>query len=201
MPCLFPKHEAGGFTLTHELIPAGALVEIESLARARMFGLARPRSVIVREPLLVHGLRGPSGEPWMSDQPREALDMADLARGTHGRVLLGGLGLGLLARMSAARADVTEVVVVEREAAVIELVAPVLPLDKVSVVRSCLFEYLHRLQSWRFDSAVFDIWYTTTAADYVNVVLPLRRLVASRFGEVDLRCWAEDEMAVSAGVA
>lgn len=68
-----------------------------------------------------------AGAVWMVSDPPHALGMLDHATYYRGRVLVAGLGLGLVLHALAALPAVTDVLVVERSPDVIALVGPHLP--------------------------------------------------------------------------
>lgn len=192
-PLDIPEGRSGVFNVEHVRYPAGHEFDVVSTRQALLTGLA-PKRLRVTEETLVHALKrdGSSGK-LMSDLPIELRQMKEFARGARGRVLIGGLGLGLVAHLVAAKPSVESVTVVEVEPDVISLCADGLP-PKVKVIQADLFDYLRRPSlRWAFDRAFFDIWYATSEATWVEFVAPLRRIVQNRFGK-RVKCWAEDEM-------
>ncbi len=100
--------------------------------------------------------------PWMSDTPMELYTAQDLAmRSTGGRILIGGLGLGLITHLLANRRDVTEIVVVEIEPDVIKLVKDYLP-PMVKVIEGNFLHVMGELsqKNEHFDTIIADIWKT-----------------------------------------
>lgn len=83
-------------------------------------------AVVTGRKLAVAELRV-AGATWMVDDPPHALGMLDHATYYRGRVLVAGLGLGLVLHALAALPAVTDVLVVERSPDVIALVGPHLP--------------------------------------------------------------------------
>jgi hypothetical protein len=64
------------------------------------------------------------GTPVMSDTPDEIRDHLDVIRRARGRVLIHGLGLGVVLRACALKAEVEHVLVIDKSPDVIALVAP-----------------------------------------------------------------------------
>lgn len=93
----------------------------------------------------------------MSDTPCEWLSHWSFLRRAMGRVLLGGLGLGMAARWLARQPTVNEVVVIERDRALIEWVRPALPA-KVAVVQGDFWQVVRELPRESFDTGWVDIW-------------------------------------------
>jgi len=100
--------------------------------------------------------------PWMSDTPMEYYSAVDLVTRTKGsRVLVGGLGLGLITHLLANRMDIEEIVVVELEPDVIKLVEPSLP-KKVKVIGGDFLKFLSMTEKAGdvYDTVIADIWKT-----------------------------------------
>lgn len=101
---------------------------------------------------------------WMSDSPMEYYMGWDLVAKTRpGRVLIGGLGLGLLVHLLSLRRDISEIVVVELSPEVIELTAPYLPsIPKVEVIQGDFLMEIQKLSSRLgedyFQTVIADIW-------------------------------------------
>lgn len=81
-------------------------------------------------------------------------ELENVTKKLSGRVLLSGLGLGMLAEMVAAKTDITSVVIVEIGQEVIDMVWPYLDVNgKCSVVCADIWGY----EVGDFDSAYIDI--------------------------------------------
>jgi len=113
--------------------------------------------------VLYEGEKDPATDPkgiWMSDSPFEYWGMWQFAgRVKPGRVLLGGLGLGILANFLAMREDIKEVVVVELSPEVIKMISPYLH-PKVKVLQGDFAKLMVELsrKGEKFDSIVADIF-------------------------------------------
>lgn len=94
----------------------------------------------------------------MSDTPMEVETNSSFVENAHGRVLVGGLGLGIILLEIQDKKEVSEIVVVEKYQEIIDLVAKNLPLnDKVKIVQSDIFDFAVEKG---FDTIYFDIWNT-----------------------------------------
>jgi hypothetical protein len=117
-----------------------------------------------------------AGSVVMVDDPAHWWSIQDTAAELRGRVLVGGLGLGLILHALARNPDIERVTVVERDADVIALMTPNLPraLD-IEVVLDDFLEYVESRPS--FDSAFVDLWvthgYEDTIRTLVEKVVPL----------------------------
>jgi spermidine synthase len=96
-----------------------------------------------------------NGETMMSDTRMERLTNQQVLAHAHGRVLIVGLGLGMILHPIVAKAGVTKVVVVEKSQDVIKLIAPSLP-PSVELVCADIFEWKPPTEKW--DTIYFDIW-------------------------------------------
>jgi len=154
-------------------------------------------------PLRIHTLSGPSGV-WMSDRPCELNQMVEAAHvlPPAGRVLIGGLGLGIMAKIVAMRERVESVTVVEICQDVIDLAnldegdlaagVPSLRSLPIKIVKADIYEYLKRCD--RFDTIYLDTWQRTGEDAWWSEVMPLRRIIGNRFGRSRVHCWAENVM-------
>jgi hypothetical protein len=98
----------------------------------------------------------------MSDTPDEIMSHMDFIYAARGRVLITGLGLGMVARACLLKDEVTEVWIVEKETEVLDLVVPW--LGKINPER-CLLKLVHAdALDWiapkavRFTYVWHDIW-------------------------------------------
>lgn len=101
----------------------------------------------------------------MSNTPMEIRTNADFIRRATGRVLINGLGLGMVLTAILKKPDVTAVTVVEASEDVIQLVAPSFAGDpRVTIKHSCAFQYTPEAAE-RFDAVWHDIWDYITASN------------------------------------
>lgn len=152
----------------------------------------RPVKAMLKNPLRIHELVEDGRGVWMSDLPEELNQIHEAVHRARprGRVLVGGLGLGILPAVLRSIADVAEIVVVECSKDVIALCrAP-----GYRVVRADLYRYL-RDERTLFDCYMLDTWTGTGEIAWWREVLPLRRLIRRRQGLTPtIHCWAEDIM-------
>lgn len=185
---------AGEYAITHKIYPPDQPIAVVSLRSAFLTG-ERPLSVQFDAPYRVHRLER-NGDVLMTDHPQELYQMAPFVERAAGRVLIGGLGLSVIARMIAAKKEVKRIEVVEISEDVIRLCGKRLG-PKVRVIKADLYAWLREQTEWPYDRAFFDIWYPTSETAWINWVAPLRRIVRRKFGEAASRrldCWAEPEM-------
>jgi len=102
-----------------------------------------------------------AGVLWMSDTPDEIRDHLGFIGRASGRVLVTGLGLGMVAAACLRKPEVEKVVVVEIDPDVVALVAPHLVEqfgDRVDVVLADAYKWKPAEGSRVFDCAWHDVW-------------------------------------------
>lgn len=190
-PLNLPEGKSGKVSITHRIIPAGEEVPVVGMRQAVLRGI---RPVVARptEPLRVHQLVHEERGMWMTDLPEELNQIGELmfTVAPQGRVLVGGLGLGILAHACATRLGVDQVVVVEIDPDVIKLCKGF----GYDVVQADIAEFL-RTTDERFDYYLLDTWQATNESAWWREVMPLRRIIRQRQGKAGvIHCWAEDIM-------
>ncbi len=124
----------------------------------------------------------------MSDTPTEMREHLPIARAAHGRVLMGGLGLGMVVAACLDKPDVEHVTVVELAPEVIELVADhelARYGSRLTVVQADAFAWepppeAHYAAIWH------DIWPVVSPEN----LLPMRQLREKYRGRADWQgCW------------
>lgn len=105
-----------------------------------------------------------NGNVIMSNTPAEIADHRKFIREASGKVLVGGLGLGMVLKCLLDKKSVTKVTVVEKSPDVIKLVASSYTDDpRVEIVNADIFEYK---PTERYDCAWFDIWDDISGDEY-----------------------------------
>lgn len=118
-----------------------------------------------------------NGRTVMSDTRHERLTNWEIRARAKGRVLVAGLGMGMIIHALAKNAEVSSITVVEKESDVIALISPSLPkTEKLNVVCADIFKWAPAIGE-KFDTIYFDIW-----ADASNgAAAPDRRKLSARF--------------------
>lgn len=105
-----------------------------------------------------------NGKVIMSNTPSEIDDHLKFIRKASGKVLVGGLGIGMVLKCLLDKESVTKVTVVEKSPDVIRLVASSYTDDpRVEIVNADIFEYK---PTHRYDCAWFDIWDDISGEEY-----------------------------------
>lgn len=198
-PIRLPEGRVGAFAVQHNHFkPDAGPVAVVGLREAFLTG-RRPVAARLTEPLLVHELvqfdeADKLERVWMTDEPQELRQAAEwiVSAQPHGRVLVGGLGLGVVASWLAQRPAVTQVLVVERSPEVVRLVQP--HQRGYDVLTADIHQYVRTTTEWPWDFAFLDTWQGTNERTWWEEVMPLRRTIANRFGRRRVACWAEPFM-------
>jgi len=143
--------------------PGGYRVVRQEIGQMHIFG----RPYRFDPPFDVRALFDPGGVLWMSDTPQERIMMFNNAGQSHGRVLVGGAGLGLYPQYVA---DAGAITVVEQSPVVAEIVEPVLGavMDRRGIALEFIVadvgDYLREAEPGRFDTIFLDTWDRLDAA-------------------------------------
>lgn len=99
------------------------------------------------------------GELVMTDSPDELKTHLGFMLRAAGRVLISGLGLGCVVRGCLANPAVQHVVCIERDPAVIKLVKPHMPAERLTVLQADALSWVrNNIDRQRFDCAWHDLW-------------------------------------------
>lgn len=105
-----------------------------------------------------------NGKVIMSNTPSEIDDHWKFIRKASGKVLVGGLGLGMVLKCLLDKNDVTKVTVIEKSPDVINLVASAYIADpRVEIINADIFDYK---PTEHYDCAWFDIWDDISGEEY-----------------------------------
>lgn len=100
------------------------------------------------------------GETWMTDEPNYVDSLQSFVTRAHGRVLVAGMGLGIVLHQLYANEEVTTIDVVERNPDVIGLVGPLLPHDsRGSVHEADFYDWCDRMgrAGYSPDTIIWDL--------------------------------------------
>lgn len=195
-PLNIPNGKSKDVKITHESHPAGEPITVVSM-RDFIFTGQKALKVCYNEPVSYTILKDKNGI-WMTDVPAEQASAHGALRKCKGRVLVGGLGLGYFAKKLQEKDNVTSVIIVEISKDVINLVWRHLKLDKrFIIVCMDIKKYLKKYTSnRRFDWVYLDVWHADSEYEFMDNVLPLKRLahkyVCDKVNHV--LSWQEDVM-------
>ena len=104
-----------------------------------------------------------NGEVMMTDSPMEKRTNLEVIERSRGRVLIAGLGLGMILRPILRKPEVTHVTVLERYQDVVDLVLPSLAGDrKLEVIVADVFAWKPNPDTPKYSTIYFDIWPNST---------------------------------------
>ena len=94
----------------------------------------------------------------MSNTRMEQVTNREFVMNAHGKVLIGGLGIGMILLAIQDKPEVDSILVVEKYQEVIDLIKDQLPLNnKVTVIQGDIFEYEPKD---KYNTIYLDIWNT-----------------------------------------
>lgn len=129
----------------------------------------------------------------MAATPMEARTNREFVSRARGRVLIGGLGLGMVVHPILRKPEVEHVTIVEIDSDVVALVGPsVEAAGRVRIVQADVREW-RPARGVKFDTIYYDIW-PAFCADNLKEMSTLKRLARSyRAKGSYLACWGERE--------
>lgn len=135
-----------------------------------------------------------NGEVVMSNTEMEQRTNANFIDKAHGKVLIGGLGIGMILLAIQDKLEVESITVLEKYNEVIQLVGKQLPLNnKVKIIQADVYNYV---PEEFYDVIYMDIWDYINPSIYYNQMVPLMEkyqefLVPKEKSFVD--CWCRKE--------
>jgi len=149
---------------------------------------------MVKKPITITVLQVKSRGGWgdvMVDDPLHAIGMAELAKASKGRVLVAGLGLGLILHYLDRNESVTSVDVVEINKDVIRLIKPLLPEFKYDfrIIRQGFFDYITYKCKEEYDTVILDLWVGMGSEAMFLEMLGAHSLVKERLPHSNVYVW------------
>ena len=190
-----PEGKKGDYEIVHMPYQAGDEFNLVTMRSAVMRGVKACKGKMDASGHF-HQLKDKDGV-WMADVPCECMDAQPFVDAAHGRVLIGGLGIGHVAARVAAKPDVKAVAVVEISAEVIHLVwrhlPAVLTKRKGIIVNQDIYVFL-RTCGLEFDCAYFDIWRSDGERTMYEHIIPLRLMAKKIVRPDNIHFWNDDVM-------
>ena len=189
-PISLAESSVGAISITHRYVDCADIVsEREAFTTGK-----RALRVKFDKPLRIHELREEGRGVWMTDLPIELRQMWDDMRALQpsSKVLIGGLGLGIVATWAATHwPSVDRVDVAEINPEVAQLISR--KDSPYNVIVGDIMDLLRR-RRWSWDCAYLDMWQGTGESAWWDEIFPLRRLIANRFGKQRVAFRAERMM-------
>jgi len=126
------------------------------------------------------------GELVMSDTQMERRSNSDFVYVSHGRVLIAGLGIGLVLKNILPKKEVTEIVVIEKYQDVIDLVAPKFTDPRIRIICADIFDWRPQ-KGEKFNVIYFDVW-SDLCKDNLDEIKKLHNSFKSYVDRTDLNC-------------
>lgn len=136
------------------------------------------------------------GELMMSDTDMEKRTNLGFVRNAKGRVLVAGLGLGLILHKVIEKPEVSEITIVEKYSDVVALVGGTLPQTNekaVSIVTADIFDW-KPLKGQKFDTIYFDVWSNICTDNLKNIARLKRRFCHHLALGGWMGAWAENRL-------
>lgn len=137
-----------------------------------------------------------NGEIMMSNTRMEKETNQEFVDNAHGKVLIGGLGIGLILLPILVKPEVEEVTIIEYNKDVINLVEPQLRSyfnNKVKIINDSVFEYV---PSQEFNTIYMDVWNFVNSNIYESEMEPLLEFYQDYIVPDDenayLKCWCQE---------
>lgn len=122
---------------------------------------------------LIDTYGGFGGEIVMSDTPMEQYTNSEFVHKAHGKVLIAGLGLGMIVLAIQDKPEVEEIVVVEKYEEIRDLVLPQLPVN--SKVRVVIADAVDYEPDQLYNTIYLDIWNSAGRDVYEEEMRPMRK--------------------------
>jgi len=119
------------------------------------------------------------GETVMSNTSAEIKDHANFINMAKGKILIAGLGLGMVAKALLDKDCVSHITIVEKSSDVIKLVAPFYQDKRISIINQDIFNFNPKEV---YDFAWFDIWTYIMSDNYKDMIMLNRKF--GRFAKV-----------------
>ena len=133
-----------------------------------------------------------NGKLMMSDTGLERISNKEFIDNANGRVLIAGLGLGLIIHNIIDREDISEIIVIEKYRDVIDLVSPKFTHPKLKIICADIFEWKPS-KGEKFDTIYFDIW-ADIGTDNLEEMKKLSSKFKSFLNRLNPKCWMNSWM-------
>lgn len=193
-PINLKESKCGQFEIKREIISAGKEITVISHRNWIMMGY-KPLKVVFDKDRLLHKLLRNGQGLLMSDSPQEMFLQYDAYKNASGKVLVGGLGIGLYPSMISKKPDVSKIDIVEIDKDIIALTEKQFKKNpKIRIINDDIKHFLKTIEGENYDYCYIDIHYSTGAMTYIHSVLPLRKIIERKFPNMKTDFWGEEEM-------
>jgi spermidine synthase len=99
-----------------------------------------------------------NGQLMMTDTPMEKRTNLEIIEKARGRVLIAGLGIGMILRAIVKKSEVTHITVLEKYQDVVDLVLPQFTDARLEVIVDDVFQWEPPTDTPKYNTIYFDIW-------------------------------------------
>jgi hypothetical protein len=128
------------------------------------------------------------GKLMMSDTRHERITNLEFVRRAHGKVLIGGLGLGMILKPILAKPEVDSVLVIEQSDDVIGLIWPHVENPKLDVWKADVFTWNPPQSLGKWQTIYLDIW-PDLCTDNLPQIARLHQKYKYYLDRTDPDCW------------
>jgi hypothetical protein len=133
-----------------------------------------------------------NGQLMMSDTRMEKESNRDFINNAHGKVLIAGLGIGLILKNILQKEDITEITVIELYQDVIDLVGPKFNDPRIKYICADIYKWKPKKED-KYNVIYFDIW-SEVSQDNLKDIATLHNRFKNSVDRTDLRCWMDSWM-------
>lgn len=130
-----------------------------------------------------------NGKLMMSDTPLERISNKEFIDKANGKVLIAGLGLGLVIHNILKKEEVTQITVVENNPDLIELVKPLFKDKRVFIIEADIYDF-EFVKGEKWDCIYFDIW-PTIDVDNLAEIKVLHNKFKHRLNRENPNCYMD----------
>jgi hypothetical protein len=164
----YPEKEFGGARISRGKYTTG-LYHNYGIRGYEFFWVDKPIDITSLE---IKGDRG-KWKTWMVDDVPHWWSMQNYAKNSYGKVLVAGLGLGLVTGELLNNADVESVTVIELNKDVIGLISPLLPKNigntRLDIKNEDFYKFINETHE-KFDRIIVDLWVTGSEEETLRVL-------------------------------
>lgn len=189
-----PEQSVGNFHIKKRIFPIGHTLEVGAINIQEALFTHDVTFTVLREG---DKEANDTESVWMSDTPMEYYKAWELVARTIGPdVLVGGLGLGLLAHLLALRSDIQNITIIEKSPEIIKMVSPFLPA-KCTVIQDDFSHQIYKMSAAEkhFDTIIVDLWKTGCNDEDAQLFSDCQLLLEDEFMNSQHLFWAFQEEA------
>jgi hypothetical protein len=113
---------------------------------------------------------------------------------SRGKVLLGGLGLGIIPRLMCLKESVEKVTVIELSKEVIDLCS--FTHNKLEIINGDCYSFIRNTDLSAFDYMYVDA-YTSEGKVYEEIIIPTRKFLYANYPTIPVDFWEEDQLKIN----